>query len=157
MYLPLWDSSWERRLHWSTRPPLEKIPRDSSPPWGKDLPRSSSPHLLHRIWDELYHVSYFPLIVHVPCGSCVFDCLVDVWFDLFLSVPLVFPLLFILFLGIPPPICERSPHRVPPYIILAYVCDGKHCMENKKNSTHMQDLSMEMHSNERGECVYVPS
>ena len=115
MYLPLWDSSWERRLHWSTRPPLEKIPRDSSPPWGKDLPRSSSPHLLHRIWDELYHVSCFPLIVHVPCGSCVFVGLVDVWLDLFLSVPLVFSLVFILFLGIPPPIRERSSLRVPPY------------------------------------------
>ena len=26
-----------------------------------------------------------------------------------------------------------------------------------KNSTHTQDLSMEIHSNERGEYVYVPS
>ena len=34
---------------------------------------------------------------------------------------------------------------------------GERCMENKKNSTHTQDLSMEMHSYERGECVYVPS
>ena len=34
---------------------------------------------------------------------------------------------------------------------------GKRCMENKKNSTHTQDLSREMHSNDRGECVYVPS
>ena len=28
----------------------------------------------------------FPFVVHVPCGSCVFDYLVDVWLDLFLSV-----------------------------------------------------------------------
>ena len=28
----------------------------------------------------------FLFVVLVPCGSCVFDCLVDVWLDLFLSV-----------------------------------------------------------------------
>ena len=89
-----------------------------APPLGKDLPRSSSLHLLHRIWDELYHASCFPLIVHLPCGSCVFVGLVDVWLDLFLSVPLISPFVCFLFLGISPPICERSPSRVPPYNIL---------------------------------------
>ena len=35
--------------------------------------------------------------------------------DLFLGVPLVFSLVFILFLGIPPPIREISSLRVAPY------------------------------------------
>ena len=34
---------------------------------------------------------------------------------------------------------------------------GKHCMENKKILCTCNDLSMEMHRYERGECVYVPS
>ena len=47
----------------------------------------------------------------------MFVGLVDVLLDLFLSVLLVFSLVFILFLGIPPPIRERSSLRVPPYNI----------------------------------------
>ena len=34
---------------------------------------------------------------------------------------------------------------------------GNLCMENKKILRTRNDLSMEMHSNEGGECVYVPS
>ena len=70
------------------------------PPWGRILIiGSSSPHLLHRIWDELCHVSCFPLIFHVPCGSCVFVSLVDVWFGLVLQCSSCFPSCVHLVLG----------------------------------------------------------
>ena len=39
---------------------------------------------------------------------------------------------------------------------LQIITVGERCMENKKNSTHMQDLSMKMHSYERGSVSTYP-
>ena len=53
--------------------------------------------------------------------------------------------------------CDAFDRRYLVEGVVDAVLVGKRCMENKKNPTHTQDLSMEMHGNEGGECVYVPS
>ena len=88
---------WERErlLHWRPRPPsrrrsrgiqdllTEKILLGFKPPSPLDLG---------------WTFCIFPFVVHVPCGSCVFDCLVDVWLDFFLSAsPCDFSPFFLVF------------------------------------------------------------
>ena len=74
-------SSWYHEPRWSrfrSLPSSEKIHVGfKTPSWVTPFKTSSWRWTLPCI---------FPFVVHVPCGSCVFDCLVDVWLDLFLSV-----------------------------------------------------------------------
>ena len=117
-YLPLLLRERERPpLPWSSRPPCEKILRDisSRPLTGRsvlDIIKTSS-------WRWTLPC-IFPFVVHVPCGS-FFDCLVDVWFDLFLSVSPCdyssFSLVFFVFFMRFAPIVKDRPPRVLPYII----------------------------------------
>ena len=123
---------------WAFLPPLLLRERDHYSIGGQDLHLGEDPAgyiIKTPSWVAPFKTSswrwtlpcIFPFVVHLPCGSCVFDCLVDVWLDLFLSVsPCDFSpffLVFIMFFEGIHSTCERSAYTgfAPYHGIMSHV------------------------------------